>query len=93
MDDETINVNLNDLTLGDLEDVEEAIGGEAMRHLMRGEPSIKAMRALAWVVKRQTDPGFSMDDAKKLRASVFVLDGGSVDPTGDAGSATSPPSA
>lgn len=90
MTDERIDVNINDLTLGDLEDVENVIGADGVKALMRGEVTAKAMIALTWVVKRVEIPGFSMDDARKMPLSIFSVDGSGLDPTDGTGSEISP---
>ena len=82
MDDEKLEIDIKDLTLGDLEDIEGVVGTDAMRLLLRGGVTPKAMVALVWVAKRQTDPGFSLDDARKVQLSAFVFgDRGGLDPT------------
>lgn len=88
-----IEIDINDLTLGDLEDIEGVVGSEAMRFLMRGEVSPKGMVALVWVAKRQTQPGFSLDDARKVSLSAFSFETGSgLDPTDDADTSSPSPS-
>lgn len=80
--DEKLDIDINDLTLGDLEDIEGVVGSDAMRLLMKGEVTPKGMVALVWVAKRQNDPGFSLDDARKVQLSAFTFDTGSgLDPT------------
>lgn len=92
--DEKLDIDINDLTLGDLEDIEGVVGSEAMRLLMRGEVTPKGMVALVWVAKRQTDPGFSLDDARKVQLSAFTFDtnGSGLDPTDAADSSSPSPS-
>lgn len=88
-----IEIDINDLTLGDLEDIEGVVGSEAMRLLMRGEVTPKGMVALVWVAKRQTDPGFSLDDARKVSLSAFTFEtGGGLDPTDEADTSSLSPS-
>lgn len=73
---EPLNININDLTLGDLEDIEAVVGPEAMRLVMRGEVTPKAMVALVWVAKRKAAPGFTLDDARKMPLSLFSVEAG-----------------
>lgn len=88
MDD--ISIDINDLTLGDLEDIEGVVGTDTMRLVMKGEVTPKAMVALVWVAMRRTDPGFSLDDARKVNLKQFQFGGDTTDPFG--GDATSSPS-
>ncbi len=71
---EPLNINLNDLTLGDLEDVENVVGPETMRYILRGDVTPKAMVALVWVAKRRDNPAFTLDDARKLSLSLFTVE-------------------
>jgi hypothetical protein len=88
-------VDINKLKLGDLEDLAEFIGPERMARLTKGEADPKTLVGLAWIVKRQTIPGFTLDDARALPLSAIALveDRSGVDPTGSGDSASSPPSA
>lgn len=91
--EDRIEIDVNDLTLGDLEDIESVVGTDTMRLVMKGEVTPKAMVALVWVAMRQTDPGFSLDDARKVNLKQFSFGGADIDPFGgDGTSSTSPPS-
>lgn len=63
-----INANLlEDLTLGDIEDF-EAAGGVPMTALADGgQLPFKAVIALVWVIRRQQEPDFTLEDARRLR--------------------------
>lgn len=90
--DDKIEIDINDLTLGDLEDIEGVVGTDTMRLVMKGEVTPKAMVALVWVAMRQSDPGFSLDDARKLNLRRFSFGGDDVDPFGGDGTSTPSPS-
>jgi len=85
-------VDINKLKLRDLEDLAEFIGAERMTALTRGDADPKTLVGLAWIVKRQTDPGFTVEDARDLPLSALTLEGGGVDPTDGGASGISPPS-
>lgn len=66
---EALEFDPNSLTLQEMCDLEEATGENAYSSLAGGVPSAKTLAGLVWIVKRRTDPGFSFDDAKKLKVS------------------------
>lgn len=67
MDDETIVLDLDRMTLGELEMIEEVAGADAARAMMAGQMSAKALIAVAYVVKRRDHPEFTIEDAKAMR--------------------------
>lgn len=80
-------VNLNDLTIGDLEDFEDIVG-VAFEDAQAGRfRSIKAVKALVFLTMRRTNPDFTIEDARKFKITDLNL-GDEVDPTGAAGSSS-----
>lgn len=79
-----LQIDIDSLTLGDIEDVEDAVGkpiAEVFDHM-----SAKAITALVWVVRRREDPAFTLDNARALRmGDVEVVGGGELPPTVAAG--------
>lgn len=67
MDDDTIVLDMEALTLGELETIEEVAGGDAAKAMMAGQVSAKALIAVAYVVKRRDHPEFTLEDAKALK--------------------------
>lgn len=59
---------LDDLSLGEIVDVEEASGVSMSIMQDGGTAPFKFVVALAWVVKRRSDSAFTFDDALKLKA-------------------------
>lgn len=78
-DTEVLTIDFNELTLGDIEDLEEKTGLN-MRDLM-GKSSkdlpTRALIALVWIAKRHTDPAFTYEDARNVQIGVL----GSLDVT------------
>lgn len=64
---EELEFDLNELTLQEMCDLEEATGENAYSALSGGAPSAKILVGLVWLIKRRAEPGFSFDDAKKLK--------------------------
>jgi hypothetical protein len=58
---------LENLTLGDIEDFETAAGVPMSALSDGGVLPFKAVVALVWVIHRQTEPAFTLDDARRLR--------------------------
>lgn len=67
MDDDTITLDLEAMTLGELEAIEEIAGADAVKAMMAGQMSAKALVAVAYVVKRRDHPEFTLEDAKALK--------------------------
>lgn len=63
---ETIDVDLNTLTLKELKAIEDIAGREDFQQLLEGRPTVSCMVGLAYVMRRKTDPGFTVDDAWEL---------------------------
>ncbi len=71
-------MNVNELTLGDVAEVEE-LSGQPLSSL--GDPNApkgKLMIAVAWIIKRKEDPKFTYEHAKRLTMdeieSLFEVD-------------------
>lgn len=67
MDDDTLVLDLDAMTLGELEAIEDIAGADAAKAMMSGQMSAKALIAVAYVVKRRTNPEFTLEDAKALK--------------------------
>lgn len=65
-----LTVNIDDLTLGELEDFEEAAGISVADIQARGgSMPVRAVSALVWVTKRRDDKDFTLDQARKIKLS------------------------
>lgn len=58
---------LENLTLGDIEDFEAASGVPMAALQDGGTLPFRAVVALVWVIHRQEQPTFTLDDARRLR--------------------------
>ena len=70
-----LDLNVDDLSLGDCIDVEEITGEPVFLTFaaaQAGGMSAKAMTALVWVTKRRDDPTFTFEDAKGIRVSALT---------------------
>jgi hypothetical protein len=72
---ETLKFNPDDITIGDLEDFEE-ITGRSMDDVFAfdagGKPTkvdvdSKTMKALVFIIKRQSDPSFTLEQARDVK--------------------------
>lgn len=73
-DDDVMVINANTITLGELEQIEDVTGRNVVAELGRGQPSAKTLVAVVWIVKRRSDPTFTLDDARKLDVSSFRVE-------------------
>lgn len=79
---EMLSIDLSTLTLGEIELFEELTGQPFDEAFQPGKPKAKAMRALAVISKRRTDPDFTWEQAGDL---VMAVDSSPPDPTEPAG--------
>ena len=67
-----LEIDLDALTLGDIENLEEACGrpaGQVIADFEKGNIVAKDLTALVWVFKSRTDPEFTLDDARNIKLS------------------------
>lgn len=58
-------LDINSLTLKEIEDIEDTID-LPLSELFSGKKSAKGLRALAWIIERRTNPGFTYEQAGDL---------------------------
>lgn len=73
MEIERIEVDFEDLTLGELEDIEE-MSGVVMANV-GGNPPAKVLTAAACVLMRRTTPDFTLEDARAIRVKALNFGG------------------
>lgn len=70
---ETLNVNVDDLTLGEVDDFEEASGLSIVdvSKLLKGKKPLpaKALIALVWITKRRADESYTLEQARSVKVS------------------------
>lgn len=63
-------MDFEDITLGEIEEIEEYAGLPIAEIADTSKVGTQKLRtALAWIIKRRVDANFTIDDAKKLKAS------------------------
>lgn len=76
-------INLDDMTIEDVEDLAAALGITKVGDLNKladqdiGELPLRVLATVAWISKRATDPGFTLEMARKLKVrelNELVLD-------------------
>ena len=89
MADETIKINLDDQTIGDMRELKRILHErcgmswqDARQALAEGDPD--ALAAMVYIAKRKTDPAVTLEDIDSLNLS--VLTSPPEDPTNAAGS-------
>lgn len=83
MADDVFEVDLESLKVREIEEIEEITGLPLSEMLGSGKPLGKSLRAIAYVVRKRTDPSFTLEQAGEL---TIKLETASVDPTPAAGS-------
>lgn len=61
----------NDLSLGELEDLETATGMSAAE-MAENASRPKVLTAVLWVIRRRTDPTFTLEDARQVKLSALA---------------------
>lgn len=68
MDDDTVELDIEKMTLGEIETIEEIAGADAVAGLMSGgRMTAKVLIAVTYVVKRRDNPAFTLDDARAMK--------------------------
>ncbi len=72
----TLAINLDDLTLGDLADIEDACGVSMLD--LKGGAKIPArvIPALVWIAERHNDPSFTYEQARAVKVTSLDVQGG-----------------
>lgn len=68
--------NINEMTLGEIEEVELLANCSIDELFQDGKPKGRGLRAVAYVMKRRQDPNYKFEDTAKLtqtEAYAFVL--------------------
>ncbi len=61
--------DINELDLGELEDFAEATGIDPMQLQDGWQPTLKAVRAFVWLIRRREDPALTLEDARRVKVS------------------------
>ena len=65
-DDKYLNIDLGELTVSEIETIEEVMGEPFDTAFADGKPRGKMLRAIGYVVKRRANPDFTLEDAGNL---------------------------
>lgn len=79
-----LDVDLDHLTVNEIDAIEEIMGMPIDELFAAGHPRGKALRAVGLVMKRRTDPSFTLEQAGDL--VIRLSEGDAVPPTPAAGS-------
>ncbi|TXH55731.1 MAG: hypothetical protein E6Q97_08205 [Desulfurellales bacterium] len=64
---ETLTLDPNELTLGEGEEFEELTGVTVASIKPGAALPVKALTVLVYLIRRRTDPSYSLEDARKVR--------------------------
>ena len=73
-------IDLNTLTLGELEEFEEK-SGTTLEEFGNGKASTKATIALIYIQEKRSNPAYTMDDARKIRLTEIEVAEEAANPT------------
>jgi hypothetical protein len=70
-------LNFDELTLGEIEEIEMLTGGSIESVYSDGKPKGRAMRVIYWITKRKQDPKLKFEDTDKvtMQEALAVLSG------------------
>lgn len=69
-----LTINLDDLTLGDLADLED-VSGVSLTGINLKTPPLKVVPALVWIQQRREDPKFTYEMARAIKLSELEMSG------------------
>lgn len=72
---ENLNLDFDDLTIAEIEMIEEHTGLSVQQLGDESKPQGSTLRVLAWIIKRRTDPDFTLEDAGELSVSSLGFGG------------------
>lgn len=80
-------LDLEDLEIGELEDLAEVLGIRDIRELGRMAEAMppRMMSAVAWLAKRREDPAFTIEDARRMKVRELEELFGANDPNAGGG--------
>jgi hypothetical protein len=81
VDPMVLNVNLDHLTTGEIEIIEDITDAPITWMADEDKPKGKGLVALAFVMGRRTNPDYTMEEARNMRVSLVNPDENPVPPT------------
>jgi hypothetical protein len=84
--------DLDELTIGDLADMEDVAGVDIQRIDLKAPP-LKVLPAMVWIFNRKLDPTFTYADARAVKLTTLSIAGEAPTVAVAAGDGTAPPSA
>lgn len=80
-------LDLEDLELGELEDLAEVLGIRDFREFGRMAEAMppRMMSAVAWLAKRREDPAFTIEDARRMKVRELEELFGAINPNAGGG--------
>ncbi len=66
MTDGILDINIESLTVAEIETIEEIVGESVDTAFGEGKPRGKLLRAIGYVVKKRENPEFTIEDAGNL---------------------------
>lgn len=72
-DTPAINIDPEDLTLDEVEEVEEIIGGDIAAAFSEGSPKGKAIKAVVFITLRRDNPDLTLEEVGKMKLSGLKL--------------------
>jgi hypothetical protein len=70
MSDDLLNVDLDHLTVGEIEEIEDLTGLSIDAFGEKGKPKGKMLRAIGYVTRKRTDPAYTWEAAGNLRVEL-----------------------
>ncbi len=71
-----LTIDLDDLTLGDMADLED-VSGLSLSGLNLKKPPLKLMPALVWIQLRRADPSYTYEQARAIKLTDLEVAGDS----------------
>jgi hypothetical protein len=75
-------MNFDDLTLGEVEEIEMLVGRGIDEVFANGSPKGRALRVLYYVIKKKEDPNYTFEETEKVSQKEALALLGESDPKG-----------
>lgn len=68
-----VSLDLDSYTNGELEEIEELVGGNLTELTLGKPPPQKVLNGLLWITMRRTDPEVTIEDARAMKGSAWAF--------------------
>lgn len=68
-----VKIDPEDMTLDELEELEDRIGGSFDEAFDAGKPKVAVLKVIVWILRRRDEPALTLDDVGSVKLSDIDL--------------------